>query len=170
VLPKLLVVTRDGRAVVNSHARKNTGMSVASHTRAWVGKMHKVEALAANWAGPLLRVRYEDLAARPRSTMTALCAFLGVDYDPRMVAPWRGSEPHPLDSNPGPLVMFRHGGSGWPSINIDVTKLESSRQQHLASQRTARPWRRGSDCWGYTTSCVRQQAFRVDNRDHALAR
>lgn len=39
----------------------------------------------AKLAGRVLRVRYEDLVRRPRSTLTALLAFLGLKFEPAML-------------------------------------------------------------------------------------
>ena len=37
-----------------------------------------------------LHVRYEDLVRDPRSTMTAVCDFLGVPFDPAVLTPYEG--------------------------------------------------------------------------------
>jgi hypothetical protein len=68
--------------------------------------MRGVEALAASFPGPVYRVRYEDLTARPEEALRALADFAGVDFEPRMLDPW-SSEQHPLGGNDGPLLLHR---------------------------------------------------------------
>lgn len=118
VLPlRLLVLVRDGRAVVNSHLRKRPDIPVEEHAAAWVRKMRKVEGLARRWPGAVHRVRYEELATRPEPTSRALADFLEVAFDPAMLDPWH-SDPHPLDSNPGPLLLLQRerGRSTVPGV------------------------------------------------------
>ncbi|MGH3600261.1 MAG: sulfotransferase family protein [Pseudonocardiaceae bacterium] len=102
---RLIVLTRDGRAVVNSRLRKKTQYSAHQHAAAWVGQMRDTEELALHWPGPVHRVRYEELTSQPEPTLRALTDFLGVPFDPAMLDPWN-SEQHPLGSNAGPLLML----------------------------------------------------------------
>jgi hypothetical protein len=113
----LIVLARDGRAVVNSRLRKYPETSACDQAAAWVAHMRATEELAARWLGPMYRVRYEELATRPEPTIRALADFLGVAFDPGMLDPW-DSDPHPLGSNDGPLLLLlrerakRGGGHG----------------------------------------------------------
>lgn len=101
----LIVLTRDGRAVVNSDLRKWPETSAHDHAAAWVERMREVEELASRWPGAVHRLRYEELALRPESTLRALANFLGVFFDPAMLDPW-DSDQHPIGGNPGPLLLF----------------------------------------------------------------
>ncbi|MEV8478347.1 sulfotransferase [Streptomyces sp. NPDC051173] len=101
VVPAVLIVlARDGRAVVNSWRRKYPDRSVRDHTADWAARMRDAEALAARWHGPVCRVHYEDLATRPEPVLRRVCAALGLDFRPEMSAPWHG-EHHPLSGNAG---------------------------------------------------------------------
>jgi hypothetical protein len=102
---RLIVLTRDGRAVVNSHLRKRPDISIYEHAVRWANKMRKVEELAARWPGPVHRVRYEELTSQPESNLRELTDFLGVIFDPAMLDPWN-SDQHLLDSNVGPVLML----------------------------------------------------------------
>ncbi|MGH8899325.1 MAG: sulfotransferase family protein [Egibacteraceae bacterium] len=102
---RLIVLARDGRAVVNSRLRKYPETSARDQAAAWVAHMRATEALASRWPGPVHRVRYEELATRPEPTMRALADFLGVAFGPGMLDPW-DSDPHPLGSNDGPLLLL----------------------------------------------------------------
>jgi len=101
----LIVLTRDGRAVVNSDLRKWPETSAHDHAAAWVVRMREVEELASRWPGAVHRLRYEELASRPESMLRALADFLGVAFDPAMLDPW-DSDQHPIGGNPGPLLLF----------------------------------------------------------------
>jgi hypothetical protein len=102
---RLIVLTRDGRAVVNSDLRKQPGTSAHDHASTWVERMRDVEELASCWPGAVHRVRYEELASRPEFTLRALTDFLGVAFDPAMLDPW-ASDQHPIGGNPGPLPLL----------------------------------------------------------------
>jgi hypothetical protein len=102
---RLIVLTRDGRAVVNSRLRKKTQFSAREHTAAWVKQMRDIEELASGWPGPVHRLRYEELTSRPAPTLRALADFLGVAFDPAMLNPW-DSDQHPLGGNAGPLLLL----------------------------------------------------------------
>ncbi|MGH8883601.1 MAG: sulfotransferase [Egibacteraceae bacterium] len=101
----LVVLVRDGRAVVNSRLRKYPETSAAGQAAAWSAHMRATEALASRWPGSVCRVRYEELATWPEPTLRSLAGFLGVVFDPGMLDPW-DSEPHPLGSNDGPLLLL----------------------------------------------------------------
>jgi Sulfotransferase family len=102
---RLIVLTRDGRAVVNSRLRKRPEISARQHATAWTEQMRGIEDLASNWPGSVHRLRYEELTSRPERTVRALADFLGVAFDPGMLDPWN-SDQHPLGGNAGPLLLL----------------------------------------------------------------
>ncbi|HKR51388.1 MAG TPA: sulfotransferase [Pseudonocardiaceae bacterium] len=102
---RLIVLTRDGRAVVNSQLRKWPETSAREHAAAWAKHMRGIEELASCWPGSVHRLCYEELTSRPEFTLRALTDFLGVAFDPVMLDPWN-SDQHPLGSNDGPLLML----------------------------------------------------------------
>jgi hypothetical protein len=117
----LIVLSRDGRAVVNSRLRKQPEISAYKHATAWVDQMRDVEELALHWPGPVYRLRYEELALRPVPTLRALADFIGIAFDPVMADPW-DSEQHPLGGNNGPLHLLlrkRVIGSGTGMLTPD---------------------------------------------------
>ncbi|HEV7806284.1 MAG TPA: sulfotransferase [Solirubrobacteraceae bacterium] len=104
---RLVVLTRDGRAVVSSRRRKLDDATPIEELAAfWAHQMRGVEELAATFPGPVHRVRYEELTSRPEQALRALAEFVGVAFDPRMLDPW-SSEQHPLGGNDGPLLLLR---------------------------------------------------------------
>jgi hypothetical protein len=107
VAVRLVVLTRDGRAVVNSRRRKLAAATPVEELAAyWEQQMRGVEELAASFPGPVHRVRYEELTSRPEQALRALADFVGVAFDHRMLDPW-SSEQHPLGGNDGPLLLLR---------------------------------------------------------------
>ncbi|MGH3548605.1 MAG: sulfotransferase family protein [Pseudonocardiaceae bacterium] len=101
----LIVLARDGRAVVNSRLCKRPEIPAREHAAAWVERIHRIEELASRWPGAVHRMRYEELASRPESTLRALADFLGIAFDPAMLNPWN-SDQHPLGGNAGPLLLL----------------------------------------------------------------
>jgi Sulfotransferase family len=101
----LIVLTRDGRAVVNSRLRKRPEISARQQAAAWAKQMRDIEELASHWPGTVHRLRYEELTSRPERTARALADFLGVTFDPWMLDPW-SSDQHPLGGNAGPLLLL----------------------------------------------------------------
>ena len=107
VAVRLVVLMRDGRAVVSSRRRKLADATSMRELAAfWARQMRAVEELAAGFPGPVHRVRYEELTTRPEPALRALADFVGVPFDPRMLDPW-SSEQHPLGGNDGPLLLLR---------------------------------------------------------------
>ena len=104
---RLLVLVRDGRAVVNSGLRKYPEISPEAHARRWVEQLAATDALAARFEGPVLRLRYEDMVQRPRETFESLTTTLGIEFVPTMLEPW-GAEQHPLGGNAGTQSLLDH--------------------------------------------------------------
>ena len=131
-VPVLLVVlTRDGRAVVSSRRRKLADATPMEALAAfWAAQMRAVEALASTFPGPVYRVRYEDLASRPEQALRALADFVGVAFDPRMLDPW-SSEQHPLGGNDGPLLVLRRA-SGRAAVPGVITPDDATRAWYAA--------------------------------------
>lgn len=113
---RLIVLAREGRAVVNSRLRKYPETCARDHAAAWVTQVRATEELASRWPGAVHQMRYEELALWPEPTMRTLARFLGVTFDPGMLDPW-GSDQHPLGGNNGTQYLLtrervRRAGSG----------------------------------------------------------
>jgi hypothetical protein len=96
----MVFLGRDGRAVVGSGVRKYPETTAREHALTWVSQIEATEALASRFPGPVTRVRYEELATRPKETIEKLTSALGIDFVPAMLEPWT-SEQHPLGGNAG---------------------------------------------------------------------
>lgn len=107
---RLIVLTRDGRAVVSSWRRKlGEPGRVGDLAASWAQRMGAVEELAARFPGPVHRMRYEELASRPEAALGGVADFVGVEFERGMLDPWC-SEQHPLGGNDGPLLLMRREG------------------------------------------------------------
>ncbi|MGH8883602.1 MAG: sulfotransferase family protein [Egibacteraceae bacterium] len=126
----LVVLVRDGRAVVNSRLRKFPETSAADHAATWVARMGATEELASHFPGSVHRVRYEELALWPEPTLRALAGFLGVAFDPAMLDPW-DSEPHPLGGNNG--TLFHLARERASSESAGVVKLSGKTRDWYAA-------------------------------------
>ncbi|GHE02831.1 sulfotransferase family protein [Streptomyces alanosinicus] len=103
----LIVLSRDGRAVVNSRARKYPEVTLRRHVADWKMQMRATEELASRWeGGRVCRVRYEELATDPDTVVRRLCSVLGIGFRAGMLDPW-SSEHHPLSGNDGTQSLLR---------------------------------------------------------------
>lgn len=98
--PMLILLLRDGRAVVNSRIRKYPDRPAAELIEGWLTQMAASRALFDVFTGPKMIVRYEELAADPERVMGQVCDFAGLAYDPAMLDMAAG-EHHPLGGNNG---------------------------------------------------------------------
>lgn len=97
---RLLFLTRDGRAVVNSRLRKHPDHDPVALVDRWLAQIDETEALARERPDDTMRVRYEELATRPEATLRRVCAFLGLAFDEAMLR-YESHRHHPLGGNTG---------------------------------------------------------------------
>ncbi len=81
---KVIHLHRDGRAVIQSYLRKGRSFE-ASFVR-W-GSAEIGYLLLSHWlpSNDVLYCRYEELAVCPERELRRICAFLGLDYEARML-------------------------------------------------------------------------------------
>lgn len=96
----LVFLIRDPRAIIASVKRKQPERSVTEIAAWWRGQMRRCETLAFDFPGPVVRIRYEELATRPAETLQAICAGIGLTFDEGMLNPWE-TPGHQLDGNVG---------------------------------------------------------------------
>jgi hypothetical protein len=81
---RVVHLVRDGRAVVNSYVRK--GQPFLPSFGRWARRsLAGLSLPRAHPEVPWLRVRYEDLAARPAETLGRVCRFLQVPVESQML-------------------------------------------------------------------------------------
>lgn len=108
---RLIVLTRDGRAVVNSRLRKYPDRDAAEQITDWMEQIEAAEALGEVFPGPVMKLAYETLATRPEETARELATFIGVPFNPAMLA-FSSREHHPLGGNNGTQFLAARGQQG----------------------------------------------------------
>lgn len=107
----MLFLARDGRAVVSSRLRKYPEETAREHAEAWAAQIRATEALAARFPGPVMRLRYEELASAPETTMRRVASFVGIELERAMLEPW-STEQHPLGGNNGTQFLMARERDG----------------------------------------------------------
>ncbi len=150
-LPAVLIfLGRDGRAVVSSRIRKYPDREPGELIGHWRRQIETSRELYAQYDGPKCEVRYEQLASEPERTVRELCAVIGLDFEPAMLA-FEQHEHHPLGGNNGTQYLVarsrfdhpdeafvslgersrdyyrRHGGA----IELDLRWLQELAAPHL---------------------------------------
>lgn len=137
--PILLLLLRDGRAVVNSRIRKYPERDPAAQILDWANQIVRSRALFDGFAGPKLVVHYEELAEAPAEVIGRVCSFAGLTYDPQMLAYGEG-EHHPLGGNNGTQFLAtrnnRQPGSVQPG-----DRSRNYYQQHGGAIRPDTRWK-----------------------------
>jgi len=144
---RLVFLTRDGRAVVNSRLRKYPDRDAAEQIADWLSQIEAAQALADAFPGPVLRLAYEDLATAPSATAARLAAFVGAPFDSSMLA-FSQREHHPLGGNNGTQFLAARAQKGAivrpgarsaayyqahpDAIRLDLRWREEFRPEHAA--------------------------------------
>lgn len=120
---KVILLVRDGRAVFYSGLRR--GHSRRRALNAWRNTYGRALPLLQSRvaAGDLLRVRYEDLATTPARELQRICEFVGIGYEPGMLA-FRSRQHHLVNGNDMRL-------DGDSTIRLDETWKERLAQAEL---------------------------------------
>ena len=84
---RFLVLVRDGRDVALSLLKVPFGANnVWAAARSWAGAIRHGRDAARRYPDRVLTVRYEDLVTLPAEEVPRICGFLGLEYDPDMLA------------------------------------------------------------------------------------
>jgi len=127
---RLIFLARDGRAVVNSRARKYPDRSPEALVDEWVGQIEATEALRRERPDEALLVRYEALATQPEETVRAVCAFLGLEFEPGMLA-YETRDHHPLGGNTGTQSVVARANE----LDSDLAKVPGRSRDYYAGLR-----------------------------------
>lgn len=106
---KRLFLMRDGRAVVNSRARKYPKRPPEALVEEWLAQVEATQALIAERPDEALGVRYEAFATEPEATVRQICAFLGLPFEPDMLR-YETHQHHPLGGNTGTQSVVARAG------------------------------------------------------------
>jgi hypothetical protein len=79
-------IIRDPRAVVNSWRKVNwSSGTIIGDTKIWQEDMRIINNLPTQIKSSLLTVFYEKLVLESEKTLTKICSFIGVEFEPEML-------------------------------------------------------------------------------------
>jgi hypothetical protein len=113
---KVVFILRDGRSCVASKVRR-TGQPLALACERWRYSVRCHDFFRERHPDNL-RLRFEDLVARPEETLGGVCAYLGVPWRPEML---EGVRNHKM------LPEYRSGG-----LDVSKTRVPELPAEHLA--------------------------------------
>ena len=84
---RFVVITRDGRAVVNSYIENKWGLGTNAYTGAlrWRREVERQLAFKAEYPDKVFSLRYEDLILDQENSLRSLCDFLGLPFSELMI-------------------------------------------------------------------------------------
>jgi len=115
---RIIFLTRDGRAVVNSRVRKYPERPPAEVVDHWLGQIGAARELVEERPEHALEIRYEDLATRPEETVRRVCAFLELPFEAPMLD-YEKQTHHPLGGNTGTQSLVARAAS----IDSELAKV-----------------------------------------------
>ena len=77
---------RDRYASVMKRWKQQARAGAGGATAAWLASVALARENERRYQGRYRMLRYEDLASDPEATLRAVCAFIGEEYDPRMLS------------------------------------------------------------------------------------
>lgn len=95
---RVLFLVRDLRFWVHSTCRRS-GRSQWRALARWLRENQRIEAQLRRSGIPFLQLGYEELALAPEAALQLICAWLGLNFHPAMLAPGRHSSSHILSGN-----------------------------------------------------------------------
>ncbi|MCP4971761.1 MAG: sulfotransferase [Arcobacter sp.] len=96
---KIILIVRDGRAIVAS-AKRRIKTPIEVGTTNWVTTNKNLELMLRTISKEkYIVVRYEDLCDDTENIFRKITSFIGIDYDPKMLRPVKGNF-HQIPGNP----------------------------------------------------------------------
>jgi hypothetical protein len=114
----LILLTRDGRAVVNSRLRKYPERDAEGQIRDWARQMGDARALYERFQGPKTVLAYEQLATSPEAEVRRLCSVFGLEYQSSMLA-FTAREHHVLGGNSGAQFVASRARTGERFVGLN---------------------------------------------------
>jgi len=82
--------------------KAHVGGTVEKAAAKYVSRYREIRDLSEAQGLPIAPVFYEDLTTKPRETLGALCAWMGLSYEPVMTTPWEAADRlHTIGGNAG---------------------------------------------------------------------
>lgn len=117
---RLILLTRDGRAVINSRLRKYPDRDPAAQIEDWLAQMAAAQALAAEFGDEALSLRYEALATEPEAATKQLASFIQGSWRVEMID-FASRTYHLLGGNSGTQYLAaREQGASGPAATLNA--------------------------------------------------
>lgn len=158
---RVVGIVRDGRDVAQSLMHVDwVHNDLMAHAARWVQQSRIARRLARRHARRFLLVRYEDLLAEPRETLSRVDAFLGVAFDERQLDPeaggtevfsrremsWKNQAAKALDRDR--IAAWKRGTDAGTLERLNaVMRPELVAHGYPEARRTLRLTRRGLGLW-----------------------
>lgn len=109
MVPYLIYMCRDGRAVVNSYLRKYPERGIANITENWKRQINEMNKFYENFLSTRrMKVKYEELATYPERVGQAICNFVDLKYEKEMVRYWTHEHHHIFGNGGTRALIFRY--------------------------------------------------------------
>lgn len=109
MVPYLIYMCRDGRAVVNSYLRKYPERGIANITENWKRQINEMNKFYENFPSTRrMKVKYEELATYPERVVQAICNFVDLKYEKEMVRYWTHEHHHVFGNGGTRALIFRY--------------------------------------------------------------
>ena len=116
IKPLLIYMTRDGRAVINSHYQKYPDRGLEAATNDWLSRIEAFKQLYADFKGAKSIVSYEEFTDRPKSIIKQLCTLVEIQYEEEMMEFWKFDHHH-IAGNSGTKSLIHRYRSGDANAN-----------------------------------------------------
>ena len=125
----LILLLRDGRAVVNSRLRKYPERNAREVITKWKNQITAAQEIYDDFSGTKLKIRYEDLATDSEAVVRPIFDALGLETEPGLTEFYRFDH-HPLGGNNGTQYQVARAQSIQLPTAVELT--ESRREYYEA--------------------------------------
>ena len=109
MVPYLIYMCRDGRAVVNSYLRKYPERGIANIAENWKRQINEMNKFYENFPSTRrMKVKYEELATYPERVGQSICNFVDLKYEKEMVRYWTHEHHHLFGNGGTKSLIFKY--------------------------------------------------------------
>lgn len=129
MVPYLVYMCRDGRAVVNSYLRKYPDRGIDRISENWMRQIKGMNEFYLKFPDRRkIQVHYETLATEPKKTFENLCAFLGIEFEPNMLCYWEHGHHHIFGNGGTRSLIYKYRKQFKPETDALRKRIEISKQ------------------------------------------
>jgi hypothetical protein len=129
LVPYIIYMGRDGRAIVNSYYRKYPERGLSNIVLDWKRRIEAMNRLYDAFPrDQKIKVQYEEVATHPERALQSLCSFLGLDFETDMLTYWVHPHHHVFGNGGTRSLIFKFR----EKFGVDVSALK---ERHEKSKR-----------------------------------